>query len=116
MLWCSGPENFLGPLQRAPGLIQLCKGPTLFTEQLFASSKEAGVPHRTAPYMKQSDYADAYDKQIKEMEEMNFSMNLSMKLGKREIEDWKGPVHYVAHHAALCPEKASTPVRMNEMK
>ena len=45
--------------------------------------------------MKQSDYADAYDKQVKEMEELNFSR----KLNKRELEDWKGPVHYVAHHA-----------------
>ena len=58
--------------------------------------------------MKQSDYADAYDKQVKEMEELN----LSRKLNKRELEDWKGPVHYGAHQAVLRPEKASTPVRI----
>ena len=58
--------------------------------------------------LKQPDYADKYDKQVKEMEEMNFSR----KLIKREVEDWKGPVHYVAHHAVLRPEKISTPVRI----
>ena len=58
--------------------------------------------------LKQPDYADKYDKQVKEMEEMNFSR----KLIKREVEDWKGPVHYVAHHAVLRPDKTSTPVRI----
>ena len=51
--------------------------------------------------LKKPDYADKYEKQVKEMEEMNFSR----KMTKREVEDWRGPVHYVAHHAVLRPEK-----------
>ena len=54
------------------------------------------------------EQAEAYCKQIEEMEEMNFSR----KLTKEEIETYKGPVHYVAHHAVLRPEKKSTPVRI----
>ena len=39
-------------------------------------------------------------------------MKFSRKLTKREIEEWKGPVHYVAHHAVVRPENKSTPVRI----
>ena len=42
------------------------------------------------------------------MEKMKFSR----KLTNREIEEWKGPVHYVAHHAVVRPENKSTPVRI----
>ena len=42
------------------------------------------------------------------MEEMKFSSKLTVK----ENSEWKGPVHYVAHHAVLCPEKKSTPIRI----
>ena len=52
--------------------------------------------------------AEAYNKQIKEMEEMNFSR----KLTKEELESYKGPLYYVAHHAVLRPEKKSRPVRI----
>ena len=58
--------------------------------------------------MKHPENAASYDKQIKEMEEMQFARKLTPK----EIEEWKGPVHYVAHHAVLRPEKKSTPVRI----
>jgi len=58
--------------------------------------------------MKNPENATSYDKQIKEMEEMQFSRKLSSK----EINQWKGPVHYVAHHAVIRPEKKSTPVRI----
>ena len=47
--------------------------------------------------MKNPENAASYDKQIKEMEEMQFSRKLSSK----EINQWKGPVHYVAHHAVI---------------
>ncbi len=57
---------------------------------------------------KQPDHAESYDEQMKEMEEMKFSR----KLTKDEIDEWKGPVHYVAHHAVVRPEKKSTPVRI----
>ena len=58
--------------------------------------------------MKHLENAASYDKQIKEMEEMQFPR----KLTPTEIEEWKCPVHYVAHHAFLCPEKKSTPARI----
>lgn len=58
--------------------------------------------------MKQPDHANSYNMQIKEMEEMKFSR----KLTEQEKREWKGPVHYVAHHAVLRPEKKSTPIRI----
>lgn len=50
----------------------------------------------------------AYDKLIEEMKEMKFSR----KLSKEEIKNYKGPVHYIPHHAVIRPEKKSTPVRI----
>ena len=58
--------------------------------------------------MKQLDHANSYNAQIKEMEELKFSR----KLMEEEEEEWKGPVHYVAHHAVLCPEKKTTRIRI----
>ena len=55
-----------------------------------------------------AENAASYDKQIKEMGEMQFARKLTPK----EIEELKGPVHYVAHHTVLRPEKKSTPVRI----
>ena len=43
-----------------------------------------------------------------EMKEMNFSR----KLSDEEIQDYKGPVHYISHHAVLRPDSTSTPVRI----
>ncbi|XP_068704062.1 uncharacterized protein [Montipora capricornis] len=57
--------------------------------------------------MKHTENAASYDKQIKEMKEMQFARKLTPK----EIKEWKGPVHYIAHHAVSRPEK-STPVRI----
>lgn len=54
------------------------------------------------------DYAESYNSQITEMEEMRFSR----KLTKKEIEEWDGPVHYISHHAVIRPEKKSTPLRI----
>lgn len=58
--------------------------------------------------MKYPENAASYDKQIKEMREMQFARKLTPK----EMEEWKGPVHYITHHAVLCPDKQSTPVRI----
>ena len=54
------------------------------------------------------EQAEAYHKQIAEMEEMKFSR----KLSKEEIGKYEGPVHYISHHAVVRPEKKSTPVRI----
>ena len=58
--------------------------------------------------MKQSEHALSYDMQVKEMEEMKFSR----KPAEKEKRQWKGPVHYIAHHADLRLEKKSTPIRI----
>ena len=34
------------------------------------------------------------------------------RLTLKEIEEWKGPIHYVAHHAVVPPEKKTTPTRI----
>ena len=58
--------------------------------------------------MKKPEYAKLYGDQIKEMEEMRFSR----KLTEKDIEEWKGPIHYVAYHAVVRPEKKTTPIRI----
>ncbi|XP_068756539.1 uncharacterized protein [Montipora capricornis] len=57
---------------------------------------------------KQPGNTNSYNAQIKEMEEMKFSR----KLTEEEKKEWKGPVHYVAHHAVVRPEKKTTPIRI----
>lgn len=54
------------------------------------------------------EQATAYNKQMTEMTEMKFAR----KLSKKEVENYKGPVHYIPHHAVIRPEKRSTPVRI----
>ena len=56
---------------------------------------------------KTPEHAAAYDKQMVEMTEMNFAR----KLTKQELETYKGPVHYIAHHEVVRPEK-TTPIRI----
>ena len=43
---------------------------------------------------------------------LSYDMKVKEKLTVKEKNEWKGPVHYVAHHAALCPEKKCTPIRI----
>ena len=57
---------------------------------------------------KDPEQGAAYDKQMEEMKEMQFSR----KLSKEEMDNYKGPVHYIPHHAVIRPEKKSTPVRI----
>ena len=58
--------------------------------------------------MKKPEHAHSYDMQVKEMEDMEFSR----KLTEKEKSEWKGPVHYLAHHGVLRPEKKSAPIRI----
>ena len=58
--------------------------------------------------MKYPNSANEYDKQIKEMTELNFAR----KLSEEEIKSHEGPVHYISHHEVVRPEKKSTPVQI----
>ena len=58
--------------------------------------------------MKHPEQAEAYNQQMKEMTDNNFSRRLT----DEELNDYKGPIHYIAHHGVLRPEKASTPLRI----
>ena len=57
---------------------------------------------------KNPDHADAYNKQMEEMSEMNFSR----KLSNEDLKSYKGPIHYISHHEVVRPEKKSTPIRI----
>ncbi|XP_015751793.1 PREDICTED: uncharacterized protein LOC107331694 [Acropora digitifera] len=52
--------------------------------------------------------ANAYDEQMTEMVKMNFCR----KLSENEVKNYKGPVHYIPHHAVIRPEKKSIHVRI----
>ena len=54
------------------------------------------------------DHANAYQEQMKQMEDLGFSC----KLSEKELEEYNGPVHYIAHHEVVRPDKKSTPVRI----
>ena len=58
--------------------------------------------------MKDPDSAQEYDKQRRKMTELNFAR----KLSEEEIKNHEDPVHYIAHHEMVRPEKKSTPVRI----
>ena len=78
---------------------------TLPDNKSQAEKKLESTERRLARNPKQ---AEAYDKQMKEMSEMNFSRKLSSK----ELKSYKGPVHYISHHEIIRPEKKSTPIRI----
>lgn len=56
--------------------------------------------------LKKPNEAASYDRKIIEMEKMN----LASKLTEKEVEEYKGPFHYISHHAALRPDGASVPI------
>jgi hypothetical protein len=43
------------------------------------------------------EHAKAYDTQIMEMNDLNFAR----KLEEKEINDYNGPIHYIAHHSVV---------------
>ena len=51
--------------------------------------------------IKHPEHTTAYDKQMTEMNDMNYSR----KLSEEELNNYKGPVYYVSHHEVLRPEK-----------
>ena len=58
--------------------------------------------------LKNPQKAAAYNDKMKEMEAMKFTR----KLTESEMEDYKGPVHYIPHHVVFRLESTSTLVRI----
>jgi len=58
--------------------------------------------------MKNPEHAQAYNKQMVEISEMEFSR----KLAEKELVEHKGPVQYISHHAVFSTESKSTPVHI----
>ncbi|XP_028397206.1 uncharacterized protein LOC114521015 [Dendronephthya gigantea] len=54
------------------------------------------------------EQAKAYQEQMEQMESLGFSR----KLTEQEIKEYNGPLHYIAHHEVVRPDKKSTPVRI----
>ena len=52
------------------------------------------------------EQAEAYCKQMVEMESMKFAR----KLSREEQDRYHGPVHYISHYVVLRPDKKSAPV------
>ena len=82
------------------------KDPVLLPDNKSLAMKRLEATERRLK--KDPEQGMAYDKQMEEMKEMQFSR----KLSKQEMDNYKGPVHYIPHHAVIRPEKKSTPVRI----
>ncbi|XP_037773212.1 uncharacterized protein LOC119568872 [Penaeus monodon] len=55
-----------------------------------------------------NEYAMKYQREIEDM----IDRGVARKLNKEEIQEYKGPVHYIHHHEVLKPESNSTPIRI----
>lgn len=54
------------------------------------------------------EYASRYQSEIEDM----VTRGVARKLSNDEIQQYKGPVHYIHHHEVLKPGSSSTPVRI----
>ncbi|KAJ8039052.1 hypothetical protein HOLleu_16642 [Holothuria leucospilota] len=59
---------------------------------------------------KNPEYAEAYKREMMETVEMKFAR----KLTEKDIKQYKGPVHYISHHAVIIPDKRRTPAAQNK--
>ncbi|XP_070548332.1 uncharacterized protein [Ptychodera flava] len=82
------------------------KDPSLLPDNRVQAEKKLYATERRL--MRNPDHAEAYSSQIKEMVEMQFAR----KISDEESESYRDPVHYIAHHEVLKPEKKSTPLRI----
>ena len=78
---------------------------TLPNNRLQAEKKLEATECRLA---KNPEHAKAYDEQMTELTEMNFSR----KLTKEQMTAYKDPIHYISHHEVVRPEKKTTPIRI----
>ena len=82
------------------------RDPTLLPDNKEQAIKRLETTERRLS--RNPEHAKAYDEQMKEMENMNFSR----KISPEEERGYKGPVHYISHHAIIRPEKKSTSLRI----
>ena len=82
------------------------RDPALLPDNKSQATKKLETTERRL--MKNTEHAQAYNKQMVEMSEMEFSR----KLSEKELVEYKGPVHYISHHTVFRPESKSTPVRI----
>ena len=82
------------------------RDPALLPDNKSQATKKLEATERRL--IKNTEHAQAYNKQMVEMSEMEFSR----KLSEKELVEYKGPVHYISHHAVLRPKSKSTPVRI----
>ena len=54
------------------------------------------------------EHCEIYNKQIQDM----IDRNVARRLTPEEIEQYKGPVHYIPHHEVIKEDSTSTPVRI----
>ena len=58
--------------------------------------------------LKNTQHAEKYQRQIEDMVERG----VARKLTTQEIQDYKGPVHYISHHDVLKADSKTPPVRI----
>ena len=57
---------------------------------------------------KEPEHAKVYKEPIRDM----VDRGVARKLSRKELKDYKGPIHYISHHEILKPDSKSTPVRI----
>ena len=82
------------------------KDPNLLPNNKFLAEKMLFAAERKL--RKNPEHTEAYKSKIQEMTEMGFAK----KLEKDEMTRYKGPVHYISHHAVIRPDNKSTPLRI----
>ncbi|XP_030843375.1 uncharacterized protein LOC580152 [Strongylocentrotus purpuratus] len=82
------------------------KDPDLLPNNKFLAEKMLFAAERKL--RKNPEHTEAYKSKIQEMTEMGFAK----KLEKDEMTTYKGPVHYISHHAVIRPDNKSTPLRI----
>ena len=82
------------------------RDPALLPDNKSQARKKLEATERRL--MKNTEHAQAYDKQMVEMSEMAFCRQLS----KQELEEYNGLIHYISDHEVLRPESKSTSVRI----
>ena len=69
----------------------------MFTQQLYASFEKVGINRAI------NDEETRIRQIVQGSDKGNGRNAIFQKLTVKEIEEWKGPIQYVAHHAVVRP-------------